>query len=100
MNKCLRISFMLVGLPEKNAQTQEQIEKELQKEAQRLLLEGVVQKVEAERRIKLIACGSVERVEQFLDLIHRRIAEKEYEHFEIEPFFKECDYRGVFRIIE
>ena len=94
MNKCLKISFELVHVTNTNIQVA------LQKEARKLFLEGVVQKVESEHRIKVIACGSTEKVEQFLDLIHKKIADKEYEDFEIEPFFKECDYRGVFRVIE
>ena len=93
MNQCLRITFVVpVGKREK-------LRAKIHKQARTLLLEGTVQVVR-DTHIKVVACGSRENMEQFLDTLHHEIARQKCDTLEIEPFLKERDYRGVFRVIE
>ena len=41
-----------------------------------------------------------EGVDAFLDELHKSAGAAELKEIEIEPFLKDKDYRGVFRIIE
>jgi len=92
MKQCLRISFSM-DIPENFLQNV------IQKNARDLELEGTAQVVDS-IHIKIVACGSKENVEEFLDILHKKRSQESMENFEIEPFLKEKDYRGVFRIIE
>ena len=92
MKKCLKIT--LVGqLPEGF------LYKHIQKNARSLGIEGIVQPID-DNAVRIVVCGEVEPVEEFLDLIHKESAKIEFEYIEIEPFIKTKDYRGVFRVIE
>ena len=67
--------------------------------AEKLSLEGMVQPV-AEKRVKIMACGSKEKMDQFLDTLYAAQAQKQLYDIQIEPFYKDRDYRGIFRILE
>lgn len=68
--------------------------------ARSLGLEGTAQHVAAESVVRVIACGEKKEIDDFLDGILKELAKKKIVDYEIEPFIKEKDYRGVFRIIE
>ncbi|MCX5922686.1 MAG: acylphosphatase [Candidatus Dependentiae bacterium] len=92
MNKCLKIVF---GIPI----AKDFIHSVIQKSAKKCSLEGTAQIVITENKVKVIVCGPKESVDQFIDLLHKE--SKAYlEDLEIEPFLKDRDYRGVFRVIE
>ncbi|HZW61443.1 MAG TPA: acylphosphatase [Candidatus Babeliales bacterium] len=92
MNKCLKITFS-GDFPEDFFQNF------IQKNAKKLKVEGTVQFIE-HNLVKIIACGTKEAVDAFLDVLHKGSGEIFLEDIEIEPFLKEKDYRGVFRVIE
>jgi acylphosphatase len=92
MNKCLKITFH-GDLPKSF------LKSVVQKYAQKLSLEGTVQKVHTDGIItRVIACGTKDAIDDFLDLIYERAVD--FEGIEVEPFLKDRDYRGVFRVIE
>ncbi|MGC2310656.1 MAG: acylphosphatase [Candidatus Babeliaceae bacterium] len=92
MNKCLKIIF---SVPIKKNFLQIVI----QKLAQDYRIEGSAQIIE-QNKVKVLACGAKDNVESFLDALHKEAVKHEMHDIEIEPFLKEKDYRGVFRIIE
>lgn len=91
MNKCLRITFS-AGFPEGFLQSF------LLKHARILDLEGAAQVVDD--TVRVIACGTKEKVDEFLDMIYKGTTQYIPENIEVEAFLKDKDYRGVFRIIE
>ena len=94
MNKCLRITFQ-GDFPEGFFRGF------VQKYAKSLSLEGTFQRINNDgKTVRIIACGAKDAVDEFLDLIYKKTSSLSFDDIEIEPFFKEKDYRGVFRIIE
>ncbi|MBA3954607.1 acylphosphatase [Candidatus Dependentiae bacterium] len=92
MNKCLRIILQIK--PKERL-----IHSIVQQHARDLDLEGLVQPVNAQK-LKIIICGKKEKVDLFVDMLHRESAQEDIQDIEIEPFLKDKDYRGVFRVIE
>ncbi len=92
MNQCLRIIFT-------SKNKIDSLYDFVQKHAQKYDLEGIVQMVEASH-IRIVVCGDRDNVESFLDTLHKSAAEKKMEKIEVEPFLKDRDYRGVFRVLE
>lgn len=93
MHKCLKITFSAdfpAGF----------LSDVVQKTAQKLGLEGTVQIVSVNNRARIVVCGDKDKVDSFLDIIHKGTAKYIPEEIEIEAFAKDKDYRGVFRIIE
>ena len=70
----------------------------VQKHARMLDLEGTAQLFDGKARI--IVFGSVDQVDEFLDVLHKGMTTYRPEDIEVEPFRKDKDYRGVFRVIE
>ena len=94
MYKCLRITFQ-GALPEGFLRDY------VQKHAKKLSLEGTAQRISGDdKTVKIIACGAKDSVEGFLDVLYKGLAAVELETMEVEPFLREKDYRGVFRVIE
>lgn len=93
MNKCLRITFS-ASMPEGF------LHDFVQKNAKKLNLEGVVQMLPAEQKVRVIVCGDKDIVDKFVDLLHKGTGKTLLNQIEIEPFLKDKDYRGVFRVIE
>ena len=91
LSQCLKISFS--GTLPKNF-----LEEVISKHAKKLDIEGTAQVVAG--NVHLIICGPKDRVDMFLDAMHKGLAKAASTHLEIEPFLKTKDYRGVFRIIE
>lgn len=93
MNKCLKITFSAINLPE------DFLRAFVREKAQQLKLEGIAQVIPADKRIKIIACGLKDNVDTFVDDLHKGDSKIYLEDIEIEPFSKDRDYRGVFRVI-
>jgi acylphosphatase len=92
MKKCLKITFIC-------DQPERLLHEFIQKNARNLNLEGTVKAIEP-NEISIIACGSKENIDTFLDIVHEGFESYIPENVVIEPFLKEKDYRGIFRILE
>ena len=92
MKKCLKITFI-------SSKTEGFLHDFIQKNARMLNVEGTVQFVEP-NEITIIACGSKENIDIFLDILHQGFGSHIPENISVEPFLKEKDYRGIFRILE
>ncbi len=92
MKKCLKIT--LVSKILKGA-----LRDSIQATARKLAIEGTVQMIEPNELV-IIACGEKERIDDFLDAVHQGFDAYVPEDVLIEPFLKEKDYRGIFRILE
>lgn len=94
MNQCLHITFILDS-------SKEFLHAVVLKEARSLGIEGIAQMISNDvKQVKVIACGDRESVEEFLDILHNELARDSIKDLEVEPFLKEKDFRGVFRVIE
>jgi acylphosphatase len=71
----------------------------VQKNARDLAIEGTVQVADS-NNVTIIACGEKNNIDLFLDIIHQGISLHVPENVMVEPFLKEKDYRGIFRILE
>lgn len=94
MYKCLRITLSTTKVP---AQF---LKKVIQKKAVQLELEGTAQLARPEPIIRIFVCGLKDQVDSFVDFLHKGPGDIEMKSIEVEPFFKEKDFRGVFRIVE
>jgi acylphosphatase len=92
MKKCLKITFTAHVLDGGMRDF-------VQASARKLGVEGTVQVVEP-NEIAIIACGSKDTIDEFLDIIHQGFGSHIPEDVQVEPFLKERDYRGIFRILE
>ena len=94
MNQCLRIIFSLT-LPKKFLPV-------LQKHAKNLGLEGTAQTIQSDGipQIRIVVCGAKAAIDDFIDFLHQEISKEKVAGMEVEPFIKDRDYRGVFRVIE
>ncbi len=93
MNKCLKITF--------DAEVPADFLRSfVQKNAKKCELEGTAQLVDAGEKVRIIVCGAKELVDSFLDMLLRGTSSFAPEAVEVEPFLKDKDYRGVFRVIE
>ncbi|MFS8506716.1 MAG: acylphosphatase [Candidatus Babeliales bacterium] len=92
MNRCMRIMCMVED-------GKDGIHTFVQQYAQKFLLEGLIQPVNA-THVRVIVCGQREAIENFIDALHHGVVEKMIRGIEMEPIFKDRDYRGVFRVIE
>jgi acylphosphatase len=92
MKKCLKIT--LVSKVFRGA-----LRDAIQAVARKLAIEGTVQLHEPNELV-IIACGEKENIDDFLDAVHQGFDAYVPEDVLIEPFLKEKDYRGIFRILE
>jgi acylphosphatase len=93
VNKCLRISF--------DAKVPfEFLRGPVQKEAQALSLEGIAQILSSAQKVLIVVSGKKSNIDNFVDFLHKELAEYAIQGIEVEPFVKVKDYRGVFRVIE
>ncbi len=94
MSQCLHITFML-------SNSKKFLQGVVQKHAKTLGLEGTVQVINGEgKSVKVLACGPREAIDDFVDVLHNEASKESIKNIEIEPFIKERDFRGVFRVIE
>jgi acylphosphatase len=94
MYKSLRITLSTSNVPTQF------LKKFIQKKAIQLELEGTAQLIKPEAIIRIFVCGLKDQVDSFVDFLHKSPGNVEMNSIEVEPFFKEKDYRGVFRIVE
>ncbi|HSC25400.1 MAG TPA: hypothetical protein VLB80_04275 [Candidatus Babeliales bacterium] len=92
MKKCLKITLVSKTLDN-------DIRNFIQKAARKLDLEGTVQLVQSNEFV-VIACGLKSNIDNFLDIIHEGFGDYTPDMVHVEPFLKERDYRGMFRILE
>lgn len=92
MKKCLRITFS-ADLPK------DFLRSVIQKHAQKIGIEGTAQ-LRGDGQVKVIASAEKDILEDFIDILHKELLKIDAENVEIEPFIKDRDYRGVFRVIE
>lgn len=92
MKKCLKITLMAKVLGGA-------LRDSIREVARKLAIEGTVQLVEPNEMV-IVACGEKENIDNFLDAVHEGFDVYVPEDVLIEPFFKEKDYRGTFRILE
>ena len=92
MKKCLKITLISNNIDGGFRDS-------VQDAARKLDLEGTVQLSEP-NEIIIIACGSKDNIDAFLDNLHQGFGITVPEDVQIEPFLKEKDYRGIFRVLE
>lgn len=92
MKKCLKITLIskMLGGRARDA---------IQGTARKLGVEGTVQFSEP-NEVLIIACGEKDSIDAFLDAVHEGFDGTVPEDVLVEPFLKEKDYRGIFRILE
>lgn len=88
MNKCLRITVTVESI-------EGFLHSIVQRNARACGLEGMVQPM-GEGQVRIIVCGKKAKVDSFVDILQK----ESVQNVEIEPFVKDRDYRGVFRVIE
>lgn len=71
----------------------------VQKNARKYTLEGTAQAT-SQTSAKIMICGEKDNIDGFLDVLHKGTKDVELDEIHIEPFIKEKDYRGIFRVIE
>ncbi len=67
--------------------------------AHRLNIEGPAKLIDAET-VRIIACGLNENIDDFVDSLYKGYKNAKPSIIEVEPFLRDRDYRGVFRLIE
>lgn len=92
MTKCIKMTFS-------GSAKSDFLQKGLQKYVKNLKVEGIAQ-VNDEGIFKIIVCGEPDTVDLFVDFIYKESVKAALHDIEVEPFLKDKDYRGVFRIIE
>ncbi len=92
MNQCLRITCMV-------GHARELLYDIVQKQAETLDIEGMIVPFD-NTKVRVVACGSKEKIESFLEAIYKVVIDNKPNFFEIEPFLKDRDYKGIFRVVE
>lgn len=92
MNRCMRITCSV-------QKDRNLLHSFVQKYAKTFSLEGMVQPL-SETTVRVIVCGTENAIEDFVEALHSSVVEHNLDTIEIEPFLKNRDYRGVFRVIE
>ncbi len=91
MSRCIKMTFSV-------QRSSEKLLNALQKQALECKLEGFVMASTPET-VKIIACGVSADLDTFLDKVDEVIAAQGGQDVIIDPFLKDKDYRGVFRIM-
>lgn len=68
-------------------------------QARNLELEGIAQAL-PDGSVRILVCGLKDPVDHFLDALHKGAGKVVPEMVEVEPFVKDRDFRGVFRVLE
>lgn len=92
MSQCMRINLIIKG-------DKSHIQTLVKKYAHEYNLEGLLQSAD-DQAVKVVACGDGGEIEAFMGALHKEFAKDNLNIAEIEPFLKDRDYRGVFRVIE
>lgn len=92
MKKCIKVQFYT-----KNPQ--EFLKHVIPPGVKNFRVEGIAQAIDAQT-IQVFICAEQEELDNFLDLIYENIDRYTLENIEVEPFLKDRDFRGVFRVVE
>lgn len=92
MNKCLRVTLSLKSYDE-------DLISYIQRSAKKFKIEGTLQALD-KKTVRIIACGKADDVDMFMDDVYKGHKTSVPASVEVEPFLKDRDHRGVFRIIE
>ncbi|MBA2306536.1 acylphosphatase [Candidatus Dependentiae bacterium] len=92
MNKCLKIQLTL-------EMKEGFLQSFIQHNARLFDLEGTAQFTSPDK-LRVVVCGEKDLVDNFIDIIHKESLPSGITDIEIEPYIKDKDYRGVFRVIE
>jgi len=91
MNQCVCITMVVkISIP--------LLKKFIQKNAQKFCIEGTGN-VLAPHTVKIIAHGPHSAIDEFIDTLYTGCNGSRPSTIEVEPFVKDRDYRGVFRVI-
>ena len=92
MRKCLKIKVMgkVQGVLYRHF---------VQKNAEKLSIEGTVQNLEDGRSVLILACGIADKLDDFIDALYEGSEKSKIEDLTTEPLAQEKNFRGVFRII-
>lgn len=91
MNQCVRITLVVkAAVP--------LLKNFIQKNAQKLCIEGMGN-ILAPNTIKIIAYGSHDAIDEFIDTLYTGYNGSKPAVIEVEPFVKDRDYHGIFRVI-
>ncbi len=91
MTQCVRITLVIRA-------SDDFVRNFIQRSAQKLALEGV-SNFESQDTIKIVASGAHNAIDEFIDLLYTGYKGLKPSIVEIEPFVKDRDYRGTFRVI-
>jgi len=70
----------------------------IQKNAQQLAIEGIGN-IQGPSKVKIVANGTNDAIDKFIDKLYDGYKGSRPTTIEVEPFIKDRDYRGVFRVI-
>jgi len=88
----MRVSFSLSGTHISVLQTF------IKDQAAHFLVEGSLQ-IFSPQNIRVVVCGQKDSIDLFVDALFKTV-HKNCDNVHLEPFLKNRDYRGKFRIIE
>lgn len=91
MNRCLK---MVINIDKWETRWSD----EIQKQAKKLEIEGVMQALD-EHQMRIMICGKDAHLDEFIDYLYDFFIDRNVRIEELEPFIKERDYRGIFRVI-
>jgi len=91
MNQCLMIT-LTVGI------SKGFLDNFIKKYARGLALEGVAHLI-SNKNVRMVVCGESDNVDKFIDLLYEKSTKYDLDDIMVESFFKEKDYRGVFRVV-
>ena len=92
MKKCIKVQFYT-----KNPQ--EFLKQVMPIGIKNFKIEGFAQALDVQT-VQIFMCAEQEELDNFLDLIYENIDRYALENIELEPFLKDRDFRGVFRVVE
>lgn len=70
----------------------------VKKYANSLSLEGSA-RIASNGQVKIILCGESDKVDDFIGLLYQNFEKYKIEDISVESYFRERDYRGIFRVI-
>jgi acylphosphatase len=91
MNQCVKITLVVKA-------SRDLLSNMIKKNAERLSIEGIGN-VEGRGTIKIIAHGAHDSIDEFIDILYLGYKGARPSIIEVEPFLKNKDYRGIFRVI-
>lgn len=91
MCRCLKILVRVNGW-------QDKLSVAIQKQAKEDEIEGQMQLV-GDNQLKIVICGKDDTVDDFIDYLYDLFLSVGASVEQLEPFIKERDYRGIFRVL-